>query len=97
MKSTQLWRNRFVRDVETELQRRGYAKTGNLPGDYRWRRASSWFRNGLRVEIRNQHELCFLFDGQWSSTKAEDLAGAAKLIAMAEARSKPVLPCGLNS
>jgi hypothetical protein len=84
MKSTRLWRSRFVQDVEFELQRRGYVKTGNLPGDLRWRRASSWFRDGLRVEIRNEHELRFLFDGQWSFTKAEDLAGAAKLIEVAE-------------
>jgi hypothetical protein len=84
MKSTLLRRSQFVRDVETELQRRGYVKTGNLPGDLRWRRASSWFRDGLRVEIRNEHELRFLFNGQWSFTKAEDLAQAIKRIESTE-------------
>lgn len=78
-----LRRSRFVRAVETELQRRGYVRAGNLPGVYEWRRASAWVHVGLglRIEIRAAHELRLRFpDGRWRSPTAKDLPEAIEII-----------------
>jgi hypothetical protein len=81
----------FVRDLEIELQRRGFQRAVNLPGNYEWRRASMWrhpeFR--LRVEIRASHELRLLFpDGKWRISSAKDFAEAIEILDAGEGTAR---------
>jgi hypothetical protein len=86
-----LRRTQFVRDVEVELQRRGFDRAFSLPGVYEWRRASMWhhpdFR--LRVEIRNSHEMRLRFpDGTWRISTAKDLCEANEILDAGESTAR---------
>jgi hypothetical protein len=78
-----LRKTKFVRDVEVELQRRGFVQAFSLPGVYEWRRASMWNHPGfgLRVEIRASHQLRLRFpSGKWRILSAKDFAEAIEIL-----------------
>jgi len=85
--SSKLRRAKFVREVEGELQRRGFQRAGNLPGVMEWRRSSAWLHVGLgfRVEIRAHHELRAIFKNGCSRVRTADtLRDACSCIDAAE-------------
>jgi hypothetical protein len=82
---------KFVRDLEVELQRRGFRRAASRSAALEWKRASAWrnARLGLHVEIRGEHELRLMFpDGSWRRTTARDFADAIKAIDAGEIRAE---------
>ncbi|MGA3294260.1 MAG: hypothetical protein ABSE45_09810 [Candidatus Acidiferrales bacterium] len=83
-----LRRASFVRMMESELQRRGYVRTTQLPNaPLGFRRSLPWvlLKFNLRVEIHPHHVLRFVYsDGRSENLTAKDVVDALKMLDAAE-------------